>query len=98
MPKKNRKNCLPTSAGGRPRSGCGHARRGRRPRWRHVVVLVVVLVAALLPVALIKTGMTPAAAMSTAGAIAAFAFGVAHQVLHLLGGTGRRAAATPGNA
>jgi fatty acid desaturase len=90
--------CLPGGGPGWPETGCGHARAGGRYRPRSVLVLVVVLVAATVPLALITAGMTPAAALSTAGAVTAFAFGVTHQVLHLLAGFGRRGAAAPVNA
>ncbi|WP_344299955.1 hypothetical protein [Paractinoplanes deccanensis] len=59
---------------------------------------MVLLVAVLVPMALIAAGMTAATAVSTSGAIAAFALGAAHQVAQLLGAPGRRAAPLPGNA
>jgi hypothetical protein len=62
-----------------------------------VLILVVVLAATMVPLMLIIAGMAPAAALSTAGGVTAFAFGVTYQVLHLLGGPGRRGATAPVN-
>jgi hypothetical protein len=62
-----------------------------------VLILVIVLLAAAAPSVLIIGGMTPADALSTAAAVAAFAFGVTHQLLHMLGGPTRRTVA-PVNA
>jgi hypothetical protein len=62
--------------------------RGRRT----IIVIVIVFAAAAVPLGLIRAGMTPEMALATAGAVAAFAVGVTHQILGLLGGTSRPAA------
>jgi hypothetical protein len=50
---------------------------------------VIIIVAAAVPLSLIAAGMSTAYALSTAGAVAAFAIGTAHQILNLLGIPGR---------
>jgi hypothetical protein len=63
---------------------------------RAVLVVVIVFAAAALPLTLIGRGMPPAVALSTAGAVAAFAVGVARQILGLVAGVHGRVAGVHG--
>ena len=69
--------------------GCAPARARRTARPGATLIVVIIFVAAAVPLSLIALGMSPAGALSTAGAVTAFAIGAAHQILGLLGASGR---------
>jgi hypothetical protein len=72
--------CLPE-----PTPGSGSAAAPAQGGRRRVTLIIIILgCAAAVPLGLIRAGMSPAAALTTAGAVAAFAVGVTHQVLGLL--------------
>ena len=50
-------------------------------------MIVLLFCAAAVPLGLILAGLSPTAALATAGGIAAFAVGVTHQVLGLISDT-----------
>jgi VIT1/CCC1 family predicted Fe2+/Mn2+ transporter len=71
-------------------AGCTPARPRRRTSPHGTLIVVIIFVAAAIPLLLISMGMAPASALSTAGAVTAFALGATHQIVGLLA-TGQRA-------
>ncbi|MFI7597098.1 hypothetical protein [Actinoplanes sp. NPDC049681] len=89
--------CLPERDPRPRRTTCGpvrtRVRSGAGPRA--ALIVVIIFVTAALPLAFIASGMSPTAAVSTAGAIVAFAIGATHQILGLIPAPGRRAVTRP---
>jgi hypothetical protein len=81
--------CLPDPV---PKTWCGVP-----PHPSAIVIVIIVFVAAGIPLGLIAAGMAPVEALATAGATVAFAFGVTHQILNLLAGY-TRPSGLPGEA